>query len=326
MELLPFVRAACASLVLASVAPASAAELRARVSSATSIACSEAVCDCLDANQQPIACPATVVDQQDSGPSAVAVERTFENEIEAFFQALDGRTTTYVRTEGSAAFGTLHALAVAHADAGGEWVANGGSASPGEAEGSVTVEQRDTLTIQSPSPEAPVQLVFTQSVTTRGEAGVGAGSAVDPCDANAAAEARVSALLAVSSTSQQGGALEYERIVHSCNPPAVTGEPVATLPITVLGGEQVTLAQVLEAEVSARMDGGPFTDARVLDADAYVDGAETVFVFVRVVTPGASYTAESGTVYPTPEPGALASAAAALAALCAARRQRAGRT
>jgi len=95
----------------------------------------------------------------------------------------------------------------------------------------------------------------------------------------------------------------------------------ATDTVTVSGtdGDELTLAQAVTLDSHARQDGGlglPTNPNRARSADALLDASNRALLYIEVLTPGASYTSASGTVYAVPE--VAASDAAALASLLAA--------
>jgi MYXO-CTERM domain-containing protein len=284
------------------------------------VSCSEPGCDCVVNGVPDPICPATWLREYDSGDQPASTSDSDLASASGTFVGYDSTTTSDMELQVDAAFGTLQALARAHTDSAGAYVDAGGLASGATAEGWAQIFFSDAITVTAPVPGGSVAVSFTSSVSSAHTASVGGGGlAIDPCLANGHARTQVDATLAVTTFTGTGGGLaQYGHTTHSCNAPVTIGAPTGTVTATATDGNVITFSQSLLVDAYARADGGEGGVAhpnRARSADALVDASSTAKLYVEVLTPGATYTSASGTVYEVPEPrgGGVAALAALLA-------------
>jgi hypothetical protein len=281
-----------------------------------SVSCNEPGCHCFDPSGLPIVC---IHNRNfDSGELAIPTSDLHSADVMGELVGFDSQTVSEGSLRGDAAFGTLSALVEGSNVAGGAYVLAGGLAISGNSTLHVSTEFADQLTVFGPAPGAAVSLAFTQSITSSESASVGSGSGVDPCLANGQATVLLNASLIVfAPLAAVGDLTQFARFGSACNPFQNTGSPVAGFTLNLHDGDLVNVGQNLVLDVSSSINGGlgpPSNPNRVLDAAVLLDASTTAKLFVQVLTPGASYTSASGTVYPVPEPGGALPAPVALAA------------
>jgi len=227
-------------------------------------------------------------------------------------------------SQADVSFGALKGLTLAHSDSTGAYVDAGGWATPGIASAFLQLESLDKLTLVGAAPGNPVTISFTQSITSSDSASLGGGGlSIDPCLANGDATTSIGANMVVSVLGGDFGSVGYNRFTSECGPAQIIGSPTDTVTVTGSDGDAVTMGQVVTLTSYARLDGGPGTNPnRARAADALLDASSTALLYVEVLTPGASYTSASGTIYATPEVGDTAGGMAAFATLLAASRLR----
>jgi hypothetical protein len=316
--------AGAAGLLTAGQALGQTPYTRAITQSSLAVPCVEPGCDCIDANGLPQPCPAPYVREYNSenqpGPTSDSDVASVSGSLLAPY---DSTTTSSMEIHCDADFGTLKGLVLAHMDSAGAYADAGGLASGGTADGFADVSFTDVLTVTAAVPGGMVSLAIGQTITSAHSASVGGGGlAIDPCLANGQAHTQLNANLQVTTLTGTGGGLaQYGHITHSCNPPQTTGSPTRTLTVNVPDGDTATISHGITVDAYARADGGEGGVAhpnRARTADALLDASNTAKVYVKVLTPGATYASASGTVYEVPEAGVGAGAAAALASLLAA--------
>jgi hypothetical protein len=305
------------TLVVALASPASAQFFKTRTMSQVSIgiSCVEPGCDCVDATGAPVACPGVHVREYDTGDLAVPAVDVHNASVSGHFVGYDSETVASVEVAGTSAFGVLSGLVRGTADAMGAYVDAGGLAIPATADSYVSLSWQDLLSISGAAPGAPVTISFTQSITSAQTMSVSSGLSLDPCLANAVASILLNATLTASGSGGQSDLTQLGRFGNACQPVQDNGSPIDTITLTVLDGQTISVGQGLSVQVQARMDGGLGTPNRATSVLSLLDASNTARTYVEVLTPGASYTSASGTVYPTPEPGGAAGGIAALTGL-----------
>lgn len=298
-----------------------AVELDAEISLA--VGCSEPSCDCT-VDGAPDICPATNVRELHTGSLALPVTSDLYGSTVTgtLLPSFDSSSAAEVTTDGSAALGVLSGLVSARSDSPTTgYIAAGGLALGGTANSYLRLIWQDTLTVAGPP--GPISLVFGYSVTSTHMLSVGAGSGPAEC-------AATNVQIDFTAMASSGATSEIEQYGYSdtacVDPPQVIGSPAGTFPLTVNPGATVAVFQVITLLAAARADGGPGSPTRIFDSSALLDASSTARFFVEVLTPGASYTSASGTVYPTPEAqhGGAAAAVSALALLWRRRARRSG--
>jgi hypothetical protein len=291
-----------------------------RVISQTSLAvtCSEPGCDCIDASGAPALCPAAHVRNYDSGNVATPTSDLHTAVISGTFVGYDSTTESSMDSHADAAFGVLKGTALTHSEAHGTYVDGGGLASSGTASLYIELEFTDDLVVTAAVPGGPVSVSITQSISSTASASLGGGGlSIDPCLANGNATTHVDAtLLAYVVAGGNQGNVGYGRSTSECGAPQVTGTPIGSVTINATDGDTVRVSHVIGLITYSSMGGGIAAPNRALSSNAFLDASNTALVFVEVLTPGASYTSASGTVYPVPE-AEFADAAACFALLLA---------
>lgn len=321
----------CASAIALASTP-SAAQLVSytRVTSQSSIAvpCNSPSCVCT-VNGAPAAfCPASWVRNYDSDNQPTPQTDTDTAVATGtFLPFYDSSVTSNMDLLGDADFGTLKASAMSHSNTTGAYADAGGLAIPGTVNAYAQASFQDQLTVMSMPPGQIVSLGIIRSVTSTDMVDVGgAGLGIDPCLANGHGRTQLDASLLVSTLDGTGGGLsQYARDTQTCQTPQIIGVATDTVVVNVPDGKTASIGAVLSVNAYARQDGGEGGLAhpnRARSADALLDASSTAHLYVEVLTPGATYSSASGTIYEVPEVGAGAGAAAAVASLLATRRRR----
>lgn len=274
------------------------------------VSCSEPGCDCF-VNGVPTTCPGTDVENFDSGTVAGPSSHAYAPFVSGHFIGFDANTDVDAAVNGSADFGTLHAYSSASALASGSYVLAGGLAISTTGWASTSTNFSDRLTLTGP-PGLPVSITFTQSVSTLTSTYVSTGTGTDPCLANGASTIRLNSSIGASSLfTSDFGVDSFSRagsvggVGSGCVALHDTGSPYGSITLNLHVGDMVNFYQSLQTFAEIRLDGGlgaPTNPNRALEADSVLDASNTAKLYIDVLTPGASYTTASGTVYRTPEP------------------------
>lgn len=297
-----------------------------------STSCVEPSCDCFS-NGTPVICPGGNVENFDSGNAAGPTSHSYSPTVSGQFVGIDSHTNVAANVDGNATYPTLHAFASGSSVSGGAYVLAGGLAIPGTSHAYTQTLMQDQLTLIG-APGAAISITFTQVISIFTSMVVGTGSGVDPCLANASAYVLLNGSLNANSVfTDDSASAPFSRFGRvggtsgGCLPLQGTGSPIRSVTLSLHTGDKINFNQVLQTQITAQTNGGlglPTNPNRVLDASATLDASHSARLYIDVTTPGASYSAVSGTIYPAPEPGSVSSLAAGFA-LLAARMRRSSR-
>jgi len=252
---------------------------------------------------------------QPLGPLVHAIGETFTRSQ----VGLSGTTAIETLADGDLGYGTLKAHSRGRVEDDGAYFAAGGDSFSGHASVEMNLAWSDVLTLSGPP--GPLSYTFGQSVTQVSGASLDKPPPADPCKANARASTQLQALTSANAaTSGSSASLSYVVSHDPCLGSTTSGSPASSATIVGQDGEQVTVGAYVLLHVDANIFGltSPTFPESVHEALAEIDASHTSQFSIVPVTPGASYTSQSGTVYSTvPEADAELLAAAGAAALFA---------
>ena len=302
--------------------PAAAQFLHASSQTSVKVGCPAAGCDCYD-NGVLTACP---VDHEyffDNVSPAAPIHDLHTADVIGRYQTLDGETRSQATANVQAGFGVLRGSLSSHGYASGTYIEAGGLAVPCEAKVDASVSFQDMLQLTGAVPLGPVSIRISQDIGST-DFELMRGSDNYPisnfCLANGDATTSIDAQLTTTHLGMMGGgdqSVGYLRKTneYGCYPPTVTGDRHAQIEIDGNDGDMVIVSETVNLQSYILVGGGTGVPNRVILADSNINAFNTARVIVEVLTPGASYTSMSGTVYQLPESGGGAGPLAADAAL-----------
>jgi hypothetical protein len=317
LSLRSFVLAVCLAPL-----PAPAQFLHASSHTSVKVGCPDAGCDCYDDNVFT-ACPVDHEYGFDDASTGAPVFDLHTADVIGRYQTLDGETRVLATANVQAGFGVLRGSLWSRGIASGTYIDAGGLAVPCEARLDGSVSFQDTLQLVGAAPMAPVSIRIRQDIGSN-DFVLMRGSDDYPitnfCLANGDATTRIHALLTTTHVPMMPGgggdqSLEYLRTTNECSAPTVIGDPSAQIEIDGNDGDLVLLSETVDLQSYIYVGGGFGLPNRVIYSNSDINAFNTARVIVEVLTPGASYTSLSGTVYELPESDGSAGSLAASAAL-----------
>lgn len=302
--------------------PAAAQFLQASSQTSVKVGCPPDGCDCYD-NGVLTACPVEHTYSFSDASGGAPIHDLHTADVIGRYQILDGETRSQATTNVFAGFGLLRASLWGRGIASGTYVDSGGLAVPCEATLDASVSFQDTLTLRGAVPQGAVSIRVSQLIGSIDFVLIGSGDyPINNCLlANGDARTSIDTLLTTNHVPMMPGpgggeqSAAYLRTTNECSAPTVSGDPNASIEIDGTDGDFVMISGTVDLQSYIYVGGGLGVPNRVTLAESNIDAFNTARVIVEVLTPGASYTSMSGTVYELPETDDTAGALAAGAAL-----------